>query len=101
MLVHSNPRSAADEDAYNRWYDTDHLPALRALEGVASAVRYRLSPDGAEGPHRYLAIYELDGPVPDVLARIRALGNTSDTLDAAGVRITVWSPVSDGGAPAG
>jgi hypothetical protein len=48
----------AVEDAFNRWYDDVHIPALLACPGWLSARRY-LSVDG--GP-KYAAVYEIAGP---------------------------------------
>jgi hypothetical protein len=48
----------AHEEAFNRWYDTVHLPALLACPGWLSARRY-VALDG--GP-KYAAVYEIAGP---------------------------------------
>ena len=48
-----------DEDAFNQWYDQEHLPAILGCPGFHSA--RRLVADGAEG-RRYLTQYEIDGP---------------------------------------
>ena len=45
------------EDAFNRWYDEDHMPkALNRFPGVISGRRYRIL-DGGEG-YDYMALYE-------------------------------------------
>ncbi len=50
---------AAEEDAFNEWYDERHIPAVLRVPGVHSARRYvSEGPDGK----RYLAQYEVDGP---------------------------------------
>jgi hypothetical protein len=46
------------EALLNELYDTEHIPLLLPLPGVANAVRYR----AAEGHPRYLALYEIDHP---------------------------------------
>ncbi|MCR4441666.1 MAG: hypothetical protein QHH10_05895 [Peptococcaceae bacterium] len=46
------------EDEVNRWYETEHIPALLQVEGVLSARRYRC----VDGPHKYLAVYHLTAP---------------------------------------
>jgi hypothetical protein len=48
----------AHEEAFNRWYDEVHVPALLACPGWLSARRY-VSFDG--GP-KYAAVYEIAGP---------------------------------------
>lgn len=45
----------AYEDAFNRWYDEEHLPMLAAVSGTVRAVRYR----DARGSPRYYACYDL------------------------------------------
>lgn len=47
------------EDDWNRWYDTQHLPAVAACPGFTSAQRY-VSEHG--GGRRYQTIYAIDSP---------------------------------------
>ena len=48
-----------DEDAFNRWYNEDHLPkALERFPGVLSGRRYKIM-DG-EAEYQYLAFYEFE-----------------------------------------
>jgi antibiotic biosynthesis monooxygenase (ABM) superfamily enzyme len=50
---------AEKEDAYNRWYDEDHLPkALNRFPGVVSGRRYKIL-DGGDG-YNYMALYEYE-----------------------------------------
>jgi len=44
------------DEAFNRWYDEEHIPEKRATPGFRSARRY-VSHDR---PGRYLAVYEID-----------------------------------------
>ena len=47
------------EEAYNRWYNEDHMPkALERFPGVLSGRRYKIT-EGGEG-YNYLAIYEYE-----------------------------------------
>ncbi|WP_428484435.1 hypothetical protein [Rhodopila sp.] len=46
----------AREDAFNRWYDEEHIGRLLAVPGFLSAGRYR----ALRGGPRYLAMYELE-----------------------------------------
>jgi hypothetical protein len=51
---------ADQEQAFNAWYNEDHIPALVDVPGVYCARRY----EAVEGDPRYLAIYEMhDGAV--------------------------------------
>lgn len=52
---------AEKEDAFNRWYDEDHMPkALNRFPGVISGRRYKIL-DGGDG-FNYLAFYEFESP---------------------------------------
>ena len=97
LLVFSQPVSADREAEYNDWYDNVHLHDLVAVEGVASASRYRVSnsqllPDAAPDGPPYLAVYEIEADDPAaVLAAIREGGASGafrlgDTLDGATVQ---------------
>jgi len=47
------------EDAFNRWYDEDHMPkALNRFPGVISGRRYKVG-DGGDG-YNYMALYEFE-----------------------------------------
>ena len=47
------------EDAFNRWYDEDHMPkALNRFPGVISGRRHKII-DGGDG-YNYMAIYEFE-----------------------------------------
>jgi hypothetical protein len=106
MLVFSNALDGQDE-AFNEWYDTQHLPDVVDCPGVVAAQRYDMTvfepPVGDSLPtlpppsHRYLAVYELDGEVDDVLAGLMtrmAQGKMplSETLDLSTVSMTIWGP---------
>jgi len=48
-----------DDEAFNKWYNEDHLPkAIERFPGVLSGRRYRIL-EGEE-EYRYLAIYEFE-----------------------------------------
>lgn len=55
LVAMMNP--PADEDAFNAWYDEEHVPLRLGVPGFISARRYRAT-DG-DGP-RYLALYDLE-----------------------------------------
>jgi hypothetical protein len=62
-----------DEDEFNAWYDTEHLPERLAIPGFVSARRWA-DPDARPGEGRYLATYELERPevleTPEYLAHV-------------------------------
>lgn len=45
-----------DDEEFNAWYNTEHLPELLALPGFLSAARY----EATKGGPKYLAVYELE-----------------------------------------
>lgn len=45
------------EEAFNRWYNTEHCPQLLRFQGAVSARRYRAIM--GENKYQYLAVYEL------------------------------------------
>jgi hypothetical protein len=78
MLAWASPASDETDGEFNTWYESTHIPQLRAAIGSICAVhRYRtaqLPPQaGQQQPaHSYLAVYELDSD--DVPAALAALG---------------------------
>jgi hypothetical protein len=61
FLVFSNP-APGREDAYNEWYDGQHLHDVVKVPGFVSAQRFRIVGDAASDNDRwrYLAIYEIE-----------------------------------------
>jgi hypothetical protein len=53
---------AAHEAAFNRIYDTEHVPEILKVPGVRGCTRYVLEKTNKEGMARYLALYEVDSP---------------------------------------
>jgi heme-degrading monooxygenase HmoA len=46
------------EEAFNRWYDTEHCPQLLRFQGAVSARRYRVIM--GEDRYQYIAVYEFE-----------------------------------------
>lgn len=105
MFVFSNAVDGKD-DAFNKWYDEQHVGDVLDVEGVVAAQRYDLAPmklpEGDDlpaqlppPPHRYLAVYELDRD-PDEVMRgfLERVGagkmQLSDTLDLSTLSLTTW-----------
>jgi hypothetical protein len=59
LLVFALNVSEQAEAELNEWYDTEHLPALKAIPGMLCARRFR-SVGGAI--HKYVAVYHLASP---------------------------------------
>ncbi len=94
MLVFSSAVEGRD-DEYNEWYNNVHLKEVCATDPFKSAERYRI-PDvqGLPQPssHRYVAIYEFDGPPQGALDSLFAATpgfNMSDALNAAEAQIVM------------
>nr|WP_040752629.1 hypothetical protein [Nocardia transvalensis] len=98
MLVFSNA-VAGQEDAFNEWYDTQHLADVTAVPGVLSGQRFDLAPAALPGgdppPHRYLAVYDLSGDPDEVVKAFQARAASgeiglSPALDMASLAVSVW-----------
>ena len=80
FVVLTNAVPGQDE-AFNRWYDDQHVGDILRLPGLVSAQRFRLSAEqSAETPYRYLALYEIE--TDDLATTIRALkaGEGTDVI---------------------
>jgi hypothetical protein len=107
FIVLSNPIEGED-DAFNKWYDSTHVPEVLDVPGVVAAQRYDLAelkiPDDEDLPaqlppptHRYLVIYELDREPDAVMAEFleRVMSgklSLGETLDLSTVSMTAWTP---------
>ena len=71
------------EDAFNRWYDEDHMPkALNRFPGVISGRRYKIM-DGGDG-YNYMALYEFESKEKlNETMKSDALQNLIQEFDAA------------------
>ena len=65
------------EVLFNKVYDTEHFPNLRAVPGVRSAGRFR-QPSATEP--RYIAAYELDSPAVLKTPEWKAAGEAGDWI---------------------
>lgn len=104
QIVFSNPLDGRD-DEFNRWYDDVHIPDLLAIPGMLSAQRFTLKDAGIyhmEGgmvpEQRYAIIYEMEGDVDAILAKIQegvAAGKITmaDCLDMTSWRLSFWQPL--------
>ena len=95
LVALSNAVEGRDEE-FNHWYDTQHLPDVMAVPGFMSAERLTVLGDG---PHRYLAIYEIE--TDDIAAVLAEFGKRpgtelmplSDALDISTAQIGFWQPL--------
>jgi hypothetical protein len=61
LLLTMTEPAPRDEDEFNAWYDTEHLPERLAIPGFVSARRW-IAHDAAPGQGKYIATYELTHP---------------------------------------
>lgn len=73
LMVWSNCKDPAQEQAFNDWYTNVHVPDVVATGWVVNGMRYRnLATSLDSGDARYLAIYETDRwDMEDMLEDIR------------------------------
>jgi EthD protein. len=100
-IVMSNAREG-QEDAFNRYYDEQHLPDVLAVPGYVSAERFRLV--SGTDTYQYLTIYEietddLDAVNAEVMRRIES-GEMplTGTADPTHLFVANFEPVAQAGA---
>jgi hypothetical protein len=65
FLVFTNPNDGQDE-AFNQWYDEQHVPDVLKVPGMVAAQRFKLADPGTGelAGFQYLAIYEVETDDP-------------------------------------
>jgi hypothetical protein len=95
FVVSTKPVKGQEEE-YNSWYDTQHIPDVLAVPGLLSARRFAASVDGET---RYLALYQLKTDNPDgVLAELTGRAGTdrmpmSPALDVASANAVLYEAI--------
>jgi hypothetical protein len=71
LLAMNGPTSGeGDEEVYLNWYDEVHIPAIRKIDGVTSAKRFKVMRGKVPGDlWPYLTMYEID---TDDMSRVSA-----------------------------
>ena len=90
FLTFLHPKSAEDDEAYNRWYDEHHAREGLLLPGFVKARRFKLAeqqlvPELASAPgFGYVTIYEVDDIdlVPEMLRIWARLPMVTTHLDS-------------------
>ena len=76
QIVFSRMPDHVDEAEFNAWYDA-HLDEILSIPGFVSAQRFRLEPvvvdDDAGVRYRYMALYEIEGDLQELLAAMAAM----------------------------
>lgn len=101
-VVLSNP-TAGNDEAFDAWYDDEHIPDVLAVPGFVAAQRFRLADEtaGKPSPWRYLALYEIAPEGADAsLAELKARAASgamklSATLDTSTVYARLLACVRD------
>ncbi|MBB4615040.1 DUF4286 family protein [Novosphingobium taihuense] len=94
LVAFSNAAEGRDDD-FNTWYDQQHLPDVCAIPGFISAERFVCA---GEGPHKYMAIYEIEtDDFEGMLAEFAKRPGTdlmpiSDALDFTTAQVGFWQP---------
>jgi hypothetical protein len=96
VLVALTNAVESKEQAFNDWYDGQHLPDVLDVPGVVSAQRFKLaetqrSPDPL--PYRYMALYEIETDnLPAVLEIAKQRGGTPamPRSDAVASDMSLW-----------
>jgi hypothetical protein len=89
MITFTSPAPGVSDEAFNAWYDDEHIPAiLENVDGISGVTRYQLHPGTEPGSAAapYVAIYEFTRNADEVLASFAAAAGAvgvSDTLDLA------------------
>jgi hypothetical protein len=104
MVVLTNPVADKD-DAYNDWYNTEHVPDVVNVDGFVSGQRFRLAATGignVNAPsHQYLALYEVEAESASAAndALIEAARNGQlrghEALDLSSVATWFFEPIAD------
>ncbi len=87
------------EEAFNDWYDNQHIPDVLAVPGFQSARRLH-TVDGLTDAPRYLALYELETDDPAAaLAELSARAGTalmpmSEALDPESIDAVLYEALS-------
>jgi hypothetical protein len=98
LLAMTNSADGQDE-TYNHWFDTVHLPEILQVEGIESAHRYELAEAQRMAgplPYRYATIYAIQsGDLPATLAALGtavARGTKTDSGDPNRRALWVYAP---------
>jgi hypothetical protein len=66
MIVESSPASPEQLDAFNAWYDEQHIPEILKVPGFVSARRLK-----SANADSFIAVYEIEGELADAQAALR------------------------------
>ena len=98
LMVLTNAKDGQEEE-FNSWYTEVHLKDVLKVDGFVAAQRFEQADQqlGEKGPHRYLAIYEVE--TEDLQQTLKQLSETnmviSDGMDAEGVAAWAFSPITE------
>ncbi len=103
-LVFGNPNPGQEEE-FDEWYDTVHIPDVMSVGNIVSAQRFRYRQLDREAgqpvAHVHLVLYELEGDPDEFMAKIGAAVSSGEVrmdsapFDRAQVNMSFWTPVSE------
>jgi hypothetical protein len=97
FVIHFETKPHAGQDeAFNVWYDTIHVPDVLRISGYKSCERFRVL--GNDGGLCYIASYEVECEDPqeiiDELVRASKSMVISPALDRSSTRVRVLQPLA-------
>lgn len=94
MIAQTTPIEGRD-DAFNDWYDSQHLKDVLSTPGFIAAERFKVA--SGEAPFKYYAFYEVEaegvGEIWKAAAQMRDSMSTTEDLAQAGAFIL--APIGD------
>ena len=102
-LVFGNP-NPGQEDEFDEWYDTVHIPDVMSVGTIVSAQRFRYRQLAREAgqpvAHAHLTLYELEGDPDEFMAKIGSAVSCGEVrmdgapFDRTKVTMSFWTPVT-------
>ncbi|MGE0668325.1 MAG: hypothetical protein AB7O49_17350 [Sphingomonadales bacterium] len=95
LLVAISNAQPGREDEYSNWYESIHMPEVLALPGFVAAQRFAPAQAPADGPSRYMAVYEIEGDVDAAMGGLMGAVrggtlNMTDAIDSKTVTMVVY-----------
>ncbi|MCL2583932.1 MAG: DUF4286 family protein [Streptosporangiales bacterium] len=103
-LVFGNPNPGQEEE-FDEWYDTVHIPDVMSVGNIVSAQRFRyrqLDRDaGQPVAHVHLTVYELEGDPDEFMTKMIAAVSSGKVrmqeapFNSGTVSMSFWEPVTE------
>lgn len=93
LLVVDAEVDEAVEDAWNAWYDEEHLPEIVSCPGFVRAARYA-STEPSQARRRYVTVYELESGDAVASPEFNERRGWADFADHVNADVTVFRRVA-------